>query len=115
MTANHQRGEVPFTFCSETLKLALTLGALAELEDAVPDGLGGLAARLAGGQLTARDGLAVLAAGFRGAGRPISPDDLGRMIPASDLRLALNTAAALLAASFGGGNSSRPPPPQAAT
>jgi hypothetical protein len=112
---NTIRGEVAFTIAGRTHALALTLGALAALEaDMPPDGLAGLAARLSEGRLSARDALAVLAAGMAGSGAPVSAEALGRMIPAADLGLSLDTAAALLAASFGGGSSSRPPPPQAA-
>ncbi len=113
--ANTQRGETTFTLDGRTHALALTLGALARLEDSLaPDGLAGLAERLSGGSLSVRDALSVLAAGFEGGGMTIAPDELGRMIPAADLGPARHAAAALLAASFGGGSSSRPPPPQAA-
>ncbi len=112
---NAIRGEIAFTVAGTTHALTLTLGALAALEeDLPPDGLAGLAGRLSEGRLSARDALAVLAAGMAGSGRPLSAEELGRMIPAADLGIALDTAAALLAASFGGGSSSRPPPPQAA-
>jgi hypothetical protein len=110
---NALRGEVAIMLGGETQNLVLTLGALALLEEASRDGLLGLAERLSAGRLSVGDAIFVLAAGCHGAGRPIEAAELGRMIPASDLELALNTAAALLAASFGGGSSSRPPPPQA--
>lgn len=111
---NAIRGEVSLVMSGEERPLALTLGALAMLEEAMPDGLAGLAERLSAGRLTAKDALFVLAAGCHGAGRPIDIAELGQMIPAADMPIALHTAAALLAASFGGGSSSRPPPPQAA-
>jgi hypothetical protein len=113
--ANRIRGETSFAIEGRSRTLALTLGALAALEeDLKPDGLAGLAARLSEGRLSAADALSVLAAGTAGAGDPIDRDALGRMIPAADLGRAIHTAAELLAASFGGGSSSRPPPPQAA-
>lgn len=112
---NAIRGEVPFRLGGRTRALVLTLGALAEMEQALPSpGLAGLAARLAEGKLTVSDAITVIAAGCAGAGEAIARDDLARMIPASDLGHVLTTAAALLAASFGEGNSSRPSSPQAA-
>jgi Phage tail tube protein, GTA-gp10 len=113
--ANIMRGETSLVIAGQRRALALTLGALAELEDALgPDGLSGLAERLADGRLSAGDALAVLAAGLAGAGTPIGRYELGRLIPAAELGHARQTAADLLAASFGGGSPSRPPPPQAA-
>jgi hypothetical protein len=112
---NPLRGEAAFEIAGSRKTLALTLGALAAMERALPqDGLAGLAGRLAEGRLSADDALTVLAAGLAGAGDPIDRDELGRLIPAADLGRAMHTAAALLAASFGGGSASRPPPPQAA-
>jgi hypothetical protein len=106
--ANIMRGETSLVIAGQRRALALTLGALAELEDALgPDGL-------SDGRLSAGDALAVLAAGLAGAGTPIGRYELGRLIPAAELGHARQTAADLLAASFGGGSPSRPPPPQAA-
>lgn len=113
--ANTLRGEVDFTCAGKTRTLVLTLGTLAVLEAQLPDGgLVALAERLAEGKLSVADTLAVLAAGCAGAGEPLDCDALGRLIPASDLTIARQTAADLLVASFGGGSSSRPPPPQVA-
>jgi hypothetical protein len=114
--ANPHRGEVTFTVAGKTHALALTLGALASLDEALaPDGLAGLAERLAGGRLSPRDTLGVLAAGMGAASEAQDAAALGRLIPAADLGIATRAAADLLAASFGGGSSSRPPPPQAGT
>jgi hypothetical protein len=112
---NAIRGAVSFLLGGRKRALVLTLGALAEMEEELgPDGLAGLAARLADGKLSVSDAITVIGAGLKGAGEAMEREELGRAIPASDLRHALNTAAALLAASFGGGSSSPPPPPQAA-
>lgn len=113
--ANPHRGEVAFALDGETHDLRLTLGSLAHLEEALgPDGLQALAARLAEGRIGARDICHVLAAGFHGAGRPMSAEGLAMTIPASALETAAATAVRLLAAALGGGTASRPPPPQAA-
>ncbi|WP_238256613.1 gene transfer agent family protein, partial [Methylorubrum podarium] len=65
--ANRRRGEVPLTLGAERYTLCLTLGALAELEDALGAGdLAGLAERFADGRLAARDVIALLGAALRG-------------------------------------------------
>ncbi|MFD0934127.1 GTA-gp10 family protein, partial [Methylobacterium trifolii] len=54
--ANRRRGEVPLDLGGERYTLCLTLGALAELEDALRAGdLAGLADRFSDGRLAARD------------------------------------------------------------
>jgi hypothetical protein len=113
---NTLRGAASFLIGGRKRILVLTLGALAEIEEQLgPDGLAGLARRLAEGKLSVSDALTVLAAGLRGAGEAMEREDLGRAIPAADVGHALNTAATLLAASFGEGSSSRPSPPQVAS
>ncbi len=113
--ANPYRGEIPFELDGHTHALRLTLGSLASLEDAMgADGLRALGERLQGGRLSAREICEVLAAGFTGAGSPMTAKELGQMIPASALAQAATTAALLLAVTFGGGEPSHPPPPQVA-
>jgi Phage tail tube protein, GTA-gp10 len=113
--ANRYRGEIPFELDGRSYSLRLTLGSLANLEDALgADGLGALGERLQQGRLSAREICAVLAAGLAGAGTPIAAHQLGEMIPASALEHAATSAALLLAVTFGGGDPSLPPPPQAA-
>jgi Phage tail tube protein, GTA-gp10 len=113
--ANRYRGEIPFELDGQTHCLRLTLGSLANLEDAMgADGLRALGERLQTGRLSAREICEILAAGFAGAGEPVSAKDLGQMIPASAFEGAATAAALLLAVTFGAGESSRPSPPQAA-
>jgi hypothetical protein len=113
--ANPYRGEVPFELDGRTHALRLTLGSLANLEDALgTEGLRGLSARLSTGHLGAGDICHVLAAGFQGAGEPVDAATLGAMISASALERAATSAALLLAVTFGGGESSHPLPPQVA-
>jgi Phage tail tube protein, GTA-gp10 len=111
---NPYRGEIAFECNGESHALRLTLGSLAVLEDALgSDGLQGLSERLQAGRLAARDICQVLAAGFHGAGRSVTADQVGAQIAASDLIRAAEAAAGLLEITFGGGSFSRPPPPQA--
>jgi Phage tail tube protein, GTA-gp10 len=111
--ANRHRGDVPFLFNGKTVSLRLTLGSLAELEDAFgSDGLQELSQRLTNGRLSARDICHVLAAGFYGAGQKIDALDLGQQIPASALVDAALTATQLLDVTFGGVSPSHPPLPQ---
>ena len=100
--ANRRRGEVPLVLGGERYTLCLTLGALAELEDAFAAGdLSDLAARFAGGRLGARDLIALLGAALRGGGHDLSDAAVARL-PLSDGIAAV--AAALgdaLSAAFG--------------
>ena len=67
-----RRGEVGLELGAERYTLCLTLGALAELEDAfgVPD-LQALAARFAGGRLSGRDLTKLLGVALRGGGHDL--------------------------------------------
>ena len=67
--ANRHRGEIEAELGGARHTLVLTLGALAELEDAFgADDLGALTERFASGRLKARDLTRIIAAGLRGAG-----------------------------------------------
>jgi hypothetical protein len=98
--ANHWRGEVALVVDAEPYDLRLSLGALAELETAldVPS-LVALVERFEGGAYSSRDVLAVLLAGFRGAGiRPV-PDLAAAEIEGGPMRAA-QVAAELLVRAF---------------
>jgi hypothetical protein len=99
---NLHRGEIAAEIGGETRTLCLTLGALAELEARLGAGdLTGLAERFAAGRIAARDLIAILGAGLRGAGHAISDDDLARMSIEGGLRGAAEIAVRLLRATFG--------------
>jgi len=99
---NPQRGEVSGVFDGEERTLCLTLGALAELEARLGAGdLVGLGERFAVGRVSARDLVAIIGAGLRGAGNAVSDDDLARMQIEGGLRGAADVAARLLSATFG--------------
>ena len=75
--ANPHRGEVEITIDGQPHVARLTLGALAELEEALrADSLVALVARFEGASYTTRDVVALLAAGLRGGGWTGRADDL---------------------------------------
>lgn len=74
---NRRRGEVGLELGGERYTLCLTLGALAELEDAFGvDDLQALAARFAEGRLSSRDLLKLMAVALRGGGHQLSAADV---------------------------------------
>lgn len=104
--ANQHRGEISATLGGRTRTLILTLGALAELEDA----FGGadilaVAERLQSGRVSARDCRAILAAGLRGAGEAVTDDDVAAMTVEGGAPGYVRIVADLIAATF--------PPPDA--
>jgi len=69
MMANPHAGEVALVLDGRRHVAKLTLGALAELEEALgDDSLTDLVARLESGAFSSRDTLALIAAGLRGGG-----------------------------------------------
>jgi hypothetical protein len=75
--ANARRGEIEAVIGGERRRLVLTLGALAELEQAFAvDDIMALGERFSGGRLSARDILRVLGAGLRGAGAATTDEEL---------------------------------------
>lgn len=102
--ANKHRGEIEAQLDGTTFKLVLTLGALAELEDAFGDtDMLALAARFEKGRLSARDCLRVIAAGLRGAGHATSDSDVATMQCDDGAAGYVDIVARLLTATFGGG------------
>lgn len=80
MAANARRGEVAAILDGQEMRLRLTLGALAELEDAfAAQDLGALVARFSTGRLSATDMMRIVGAGLRGAGMTVTDDEVGRM------------------------------------
>ncbi|MBB3809577.1 gene transfer agent family protein [Pseudochelatococcus contaminans] len=96
---NRRRGEIAAELDGRTCRLVLTLGALAELEDAfgVAD-LAALGERLAAGRLSARDIVRILQAGLHGAGEDV---DVAALPVAAALPDYARAVAELLAATFG--------------
>jgi hypothetical protein len=113
---NRYRGDAPLRAGGETLPMRLTLGALAELEDAFQvDSLPALGERFATGRLSARDVTRILTAGLRGAGSSVSEDQVAGLAFEGGLNGAIAAAIALLDATFGepaSGAPKQPDPPR---
>lgn len=101
--ANRHRGEIEARLDGKTFRLVLTLGALAELEHAFGDSdMLALAARFESGRLSARDCIAVIAAGLRGAGHEITDSEVAAMRSEAGAAGFVGIVARLLQATFGG-------------
>jgi hypothetical protein len=112
MTANRRRGEIAAELDGKEHRLCLTLGALAELEESyAADDLGALVARFSSGKLSASDLIKIIGAGLRGAGHPVSDDDVRTMQNARGATGFAEIAAELLTVTFGGGKAATPPNP----
>ncbi len=100
--ANMHRGEIDAELGGRTYTLCLTLGALADLEAAFGAGdLVALAKRFEDGRLSARDLIIIIGRGLRGAGHPVSDDELAALTVPGGLQGYVRIAAQLLAATFG--------------
>jgi hypothetical protein len=113
---NKRRGEVALRLGQECYTLCLTLGALAELEDAfgVQD-LMALAERFGTGRLSSRDLLALLSVGLRGGGHPFTDAEVANLPLADGIEPVAAAVADLLLATFGAkAPPSNPPQPQGA-
>lgn len=100
--ANRIRGEVPLELGGQRYTFCLTLGALAELEDALRAGdLAGLAERFGDGKLATRDLIALLGAALRGGGHEIDADGVARLPLAGGLEAVTAALGAVLLAAFG--------------
>ncbi|MEI4469835.1 GTA-gp10 family protein [Frigidibacter sp. MR17.24] len=101
--ANPWAGEVTVTVDGVAHVAKLTLGALAELEEALAeDSLMALVARFEGQAFRARDVLMLLAAGLRAGGWEGDAGTLARAEIAGGPVAAARSAAALLALAFAG-------------
>ena len=99
---NTYRGEIDAEIGGARRRLVLTLGALAELEDAFgAEDLVALTERFAIGRLKARDLVRIIAAGLRGAGQAVSDDEVAAMEVEGGAQGYVRIAAELLAATFG--------------
>lgn len=99
--ANRHRGESVLMVGGQALPMRLTLGALAELEQAFAvDSLPALGERFATGKLSSRDVTRILAAGLRGAGSSISEGEVAGLSFDGGLNGAIRAAIDLLDATF---------------
>ncbi len=100
--ANKYRGEIEAELGGVKRKLVLTLGALAELEDAFgADDLVALTERFGSGRLKARDLTRIIGAGLRGAGEAVSDEEVAAMPVDGGAQAYVRIAAALVAVTFG--------------
>lgn len=103
MSVNRHRGEVEANFDGKRYRLCLTLGALAELEDAfAASDLNALVERFSTGRLSANDLAAVIGAGLRGAGHDLSDGEVRALRSERGAAGFAAVAAELLTAAFGG-------------
>ncbi|GLS46611.1 gene transfer agent family protein [Methylobacterium brachythecii] len=108
---NRKRGEVPLTFGAERYTLCLTLGALAELEDAFQAGdVVGLAERFSSGRLSAHDVITLLGAALRGGGHDLDDAAVARLPLAGDFSAVATALGEALFAAFG--EADAPPDPR---
>jgi len=103
--ANRYRGEIEAEIGGVRHRLVLTLGALAELEDAFGAAdLVALTERLGSGRLSARDLIRIIRAGLRGAGETISDEDVAAMPVDGGVQGYVRIVAELIEATFGEGD-----------
>ena len=108
--ANRRRGEVPLDLGGKPYTLCLTLGALAELEDALTAGdLVGLAERLTAGRPRMADLVALLGAALRGGGHDCDDDEVRRLPMAGGLEAIVDALGEVLEAAFGEASPTNPP------
>ena len=99
--ANRWRGDVALSINGKRYVARLTLGALAELEEALAEpSLIALVERFEGNRFSSRDVLALLGAGLRGGGADFSSDALEHAEIAGGPMAAARAAAELLARAF---------------
>lgn len=112
---NRHRGEIPLDMAGQRLSLKLTLGGLAELEDALGAGdLVGLGERLGSGRLSANDLVGILHIGLKGAGHDVTEAQIRAWSLEGGLAPMVSAIAALFAEIFGGwdgAETARPPKP----
>ena len=112
--ANRRRGEVALALGGERYTLCLTLGALAELEDAFSvEDLSALTARFASGRLSARDLVKILAVALRGGGHALTDAEVAALPLEGGLEPLAGALADLLVQTFGAA-APNPPAPQEA-
>lgn len=99
---NLHRGEIEAVLDGTPYVLVLTLGALAELENAFGDAdMVALAERFQSGRLAARDAIRVIGAGLRGAGHDLTDEAVAAMKGEGGASGYVDVVARLLAATFG--------------
>jgi hypothetical protein len=113
---NKRRGEVALQLGDKRYTLCLTLGALAELEEAFGvEDLMALAERFGTGRLSSRDLLRLLAVALRGGGHALSDAEVANLPLSDGIEPVASVIADLLVVTFGAESTpSNPPHPQGA-
>ncbi len=107
---NPHRGEIEALLDGTPFNLVLTLGALAELEQAFGhDDMLSLAERFQTGRISALDAQRIIGAGLRGAGHEVLDEAVGRMQADGGAAGFVDIVARLLGATFGGNAALGPP------
>jgi Phage tail tube protein, GTA-gp10 len=105
--ANKHRGDIDAQLDGKTYRLCLTLGALAELEDAFgAEDMLSLATRFESGRISSRDCMRIIGAGLRGGGHDIADASVATMQAENGAAGFIAIVAKLLNATFAGGQSS---------
>lgn len=100
--ANKRRGEVALQWGDKRYTLCLTLGALAELEEAFGvDDLMALAERFGTGRLSSRDLLRLLTVALRGGGHALSDAEVANLPLSDGIEPVASAIADLLVVTFG--------------
>ncbi|MEQ8825478.1 MAG: gene transfer agent family protein [Filomicrobium sp.] len=108
--ANRHRGEINASLNGKEYRLCLTLGALAELEDAFgADDMVALAQRFEQGRMRANDAVRIIGAGLRGAGNDIRDEDVRSMQADGGAGGYIDIVARLLRATFADGEEADAP------
>jgi hypothetical protein len=111
---NRHRGDVPLEIGGKRYALRLTLGGLAELEDALGGGsLAGLGERLSSGRISTRDIIGILRIGLAGGGQAMDEDEVAGLAVEGGIEPIMRAVAALFASAFGVEEGARPRKPQA--
>ena len=106
--ANKHRGDIDAVLDGKTYRLCLTLGALAELEDAFgAEDMLSLATRFESGRISSRDCLRIIGAGLRGAGHDMADEAVASMQAEHGAAGFIAIVAKLLNATFAGGQTSQ--------
>ncbi|PCJ69188.1 MAG: transfer Agent [Rhodobiaceae bacterium] len=101
--ANRHRGEVTLKADGESFTLCLTLGALAELEDAYEGrDILALAEHFSSGRLSSADAMNLLGAALGGGGHDVGEIDIARLSFEDGMAGLIRTLAELLKVTFGG-------------
>ena len=107
---NRRRGEVALQLGDTRYTLCLTLGALAELEDAFGvEDLMALAERFGTGRLSSRDLLTLLGVALRGGGHAMSDAEAANLPLHDGIEPVAAALADLLVMTFGGGDAAPNP------